>query len=519
MKKFSLWAAAAAFVLTFIGGVDTATAQRVDSAKLKRIEQISRQAFKNRLAKRGISNADELVVKDVLVDEVNNSHVKFRQTLKNIPVWGGESIVHLKSNEAIAAITDSFLANVLVSTEPNFSASDAIGMALGIERRSLSLTADPTADLWIFRGADRDHLAYRVQMQILDGTADTSMPVVFIDAQTGEKLYEYDNLQTASGTSLYSGTVTITTSKVGSTFYMEDLTKKIGTFDNRNSTASTYRFTDTNDIWNSTTQKAGVDAHYGAAKVYDYFKNVHGRNGIDGAGGPGYYTAAASSATKLISSKVHYGSNYNNAFWNGSFMTYGDGDGTTFSPLVTMDICGHEMVHGITERTAGLVYQNESGALNEAVSDIFGAMVERYVDGATNSNTWKIGEDAYTPATAGDALRYMNDTHRGGDPDHYSERYTGTADNGGVHTNSGIPNYAFFLLADGGTHHLGGSMTGIGADKAALIWYKALTTYMTSSTNFAGARTATLNAAASIYGSTSTEYSRVAQSWSLVGVN
>ena len=199
-------------------------------------------------------------------------------------------------------------------------------------------------------------------------------------------------------------------------------------------------------------------------------------------------------------------------------MTYGDGNGSTFSPLVTLDICGHEMTHGVTERTAGLVYSNESGALNEAMSDVFGAMVERYTEGE-NSNTWKIGEDAYTPATSGDALRYMNDTHRGGDPDHYSERYTGSADNGGVHTNSGIANFAFYLLAKGGTHHLGGSMTGIGADKARLIWYRALTSYMTSSTNFKGARTATLNAASALYGTGSAEYNAVASSWSLCGVN
>jgi Zn-dependent metalloprotease len=129
-----------------------------------------------------------------------------------------------------------------------------------------------------------------------------------------------------------------------------------------------------------------------------------------------------------------------------------------------------------------------------------------------------IGEDAYTPGTAGDALRYLDNTHRGSQPDHMSEYVNTTSDNGGVHTNSGIPNYAFYLLAKGGTHHLGGSMTGIGADAAAAIFYKALTTYMTSSTDFAGARTATLNAAAALYGSTSTQYTAVQNAWGLCGV-
>src|SRR5262249_1370417 len=160
-------------------------------------------------------------------------------------------------------------------------------------------------------------------------------------------------------------------------------------------------------------------------------------------------------ATPLITSVVHYGTRYNNAFWNGSSMTYGDGDGTAFSPLVTLDIAGHEMTHGVTERTANLTYAGEPGALNESAADVFGALVERRTRGESG-NTWKIGEDAYTPGTAGDALRYMNNTHRGGQPDHYSERYTGSADNGGVHTNSGIGNFAFYCLAKGCTHHLGG---------------------------------------------------------------
>src|SRR5207245_6235246 len=124
--------------------------------------------------------------------------------------------------------------------------------------------------------------------------------------------------------------------------------------------------------------------------------------------------------------------------------------------------------------------------INESMSDVFGAMTERYVRGES-ANTWLQGEDNYTPGVPGDAFRYMDDPHRASekgytvddDPDHYSERYTGTADNGGVHINSGIANKTFYLLAKGGTHHLGGSMTGIGADAAALIWYKALTTYMT----------------------------------------
>jgi Zn-dependent metalloprotease len=385
--------------------------------------------------------------------------------------------------------------------------------------------------LWVFRGQKRDRLVYRVQMRREDGSDETAMPIYFIDAHTGAKVWSYDNLQTqsatGSGVSLYSGTVSLNTYKSGTTFYLEDVGRKVGTFNFNNTTTTAARFTDADNLWDSTVQKAGVDAQFGAVKTYDYFKNVHGRNGIDGSGGPGS-TTSIDGVTRLITSRVHYSTNYNNAFWNGTVMTYGDGNGTTFSPLVSLDVAGHEMTHGVTERTANLTYSGESGALNESMSDVFGAMVERSVQGET-VNTWRIGEQIYTPATAGDALRYMDNPHlasNGGfttddDPDHYSERYTGTSDNGGVHINSGIANKAFYIVAKGGTHHLrpGVTLTGIGADDAAKIWYRALTSFMTSSTNFAGARTATLNAANALFGSTtSTQYKAVCEAWFTVGV-
>ena len=503
------------------------TPDEIETAK-----QISLEILRGKAARNLTAPNEDYRVEKVQIDELKMAHTRVKQTIDNVPVWEGEAIVHLKEDGALSTVTDDLKESVSVVTVVNFTARQAIKIAREMYQGSRFLTERPKADMWIFRGEDRDHLVYRVQMRREDGTEETAMPVIFIDAQTGEKVFEYDNLQTATGSSLYSGTVTINTSSVGSTFYMEDPTnRRQGTF-NMNNTGNTStgtggtqsRYTDTDDVWNTTAQRAGVDAHYGAAMTYDYYKNVHGRNGIDGNNGPGT-TTSASGGVPLVVSRVHFGSNYNNAFWNGSNMTYGDGNGTSFTPLVTLDICGHEMTHGVTERTANLTYSGESGALNESMSDVFGAMVERYAKGES-ANTWKIGEDAYTPGTAGDALRYMDNPHLAGnggytsddDPDHYSERYTGTADSGGVHINSGIANKAFYLLAKGGTHHRGGSMTGIGADDAAKIWYKALTSYMTSGTNFAGARTATLNAASALYGSTSAQYAAVGQAWCLVGV-
>ncbi|HZH89389.1 MAG TPA: M4 family metallopeptidase [Pyrinomonadaceae bacterium] len=527
-KPIFVIAISLAFVFALAMPRRDATAQRSGNSsasdKLARARDKALRVIEEHANRKGIAGRTDLNVKRVEADDQEKTHTRFEQTHKGVPVFGGEAIVHLNSDESVFAVTDDLIESVQVDTEPYRTTDEAVRVAVSDLGCESCLTAPPAVDMQILRREGNDYLTYRVQLRREDGTHETSMPVYFVDAKTGNVVWEYNNLQTATGVSLYSGSVTINTYYKSPSYYLEDISRKIGTFDNRNTTGSTYRFTDADNYWDSASQKAGVDAHFGAAKVYDYFYNTHGRRGIDGNGGPAYYTSA-DGVTGLISSKVHYGSGYNNAFWNGSYMTYGDGNGTTFSPLVTLDICGHEMQHGITERTANLTYSGESGALNESWSDVFGAMVERYTKGQT-SNTWKIGEQCYTPGVAGDALRYMDNPHAASnsgytaddDPDHYAERYTGTGDNGGVHINSGIANKAFYLLAVGGTHHRGGSMTGIGADAAAKIWYRSLTSYMTSSTNFKGARTATLNAAAALYGSGSTNYNAVAQAWNLCGV-
>jgi Zn-dependent metalloprotease len=502
---------------------NTGAQDELDNAK-----QISLGILRDRAAQRAIGNVDEFQVQKVEIDSLKMAHTRVRQTVGGVPVWEGEAIVHLNADGALSTVTDDLKELIAVNTQPNLSQKDAINLAVESYRGTAKLSESPTADLWVYRATDRDHLVYRVTTPRIDGSEGTSVPVTFIDAQTGEKVMEYNNLQTGSGSSLYSGTVTISTTSSAGTFYMEDTTRRMGTF-NMNSTGSETsgtggtqsRYTDTDDVWNTTIQRAGVDAHYGAAQTYDYYQAVHGRNGIDGNNGPGTTTSAVG-AIPLVVSRVHFGSTgrYNNAFWFNNQMSYGDGDGTTFTPLTTTDICGHEMSHGVTERTANLTYSNESGALNEATSDIFGSMVELRADGGViSADTWKIGEDAYTPGTTGDALRRMDNPNALGDPDHYSLRYTGTADSGGVHTNSSIANHAFYLMAAGGTNRVSGvTVTGIGTSAMERIWYRALTVYMTSGTNFAAARTATINAANDLFGSTSAQATTVAQGWCSVGV-
>jgi thermolysin len=496
-------------------------------------KQISLDFLRGRAAERAIGNADDFEIKRVEIDGLKTAHTHVRQRIGGVPVWEGEAIVHIAADGSVKGMTDALADNIAINTTPNFGEKEALRFAIGMYEGRAKLTDSPTIGLYIYRGEDRDHLVYRVETPRLDGSRGTSVPVVFVDAHTGERVDGYDNLMTGSGSSLYSGTVAISTSQSGANFYMEDTTRRQGTF-NMNNTGNTStgtggtqsRYTDADDNWTATNARAGVDAHYGAAKTFDYYQTVHGRNGIDGNYGPGT-TTAISNGVSIVASRVHFGSGYNNAFWYQNMMTYGDGDGSTFTPLTTIDICGHEMTHGVTERTANLTYAKESGALNESWSDIMGSMVELYADGGVvSSDTWKIGEEAYTPGTAGDALRRMDNPNAVGDPDHYTLRlYQGTCtasnanDQCGVHTNSSISNHAFYLIANGGTNRVSGvAVTGIGGTNAAKIFYRALTTYMTASTNFAGARTATLSAATDLFGASSAQYNSVATGWCAVGV-
>ncbi|HZI08007.1 MAG TPA: M4 family metallopeptidase, partial [Archangium sp.] len=250
-------------------------------------------------------------------------------------------------------------------------------------------------------------------------------------------------------------------------------------------------------------------AHLGT--TYQCYYQNFGRDSYNGAGAQ-------------MKSTVHYSTNYTNAFWNGTQMVYGDSNGTQSAPLgKSLDVTVHELTHAVTSSESNLTYSNESGALNEGMSDIFAAYCESWTLGwATPASVWMIGDDVWTPNTAGDALRYMaNPTQDGSSTDYYPTRYTGTSDNGGVHWNSGIANLAFKLLSTGGTHPRGVTttqVTGIGVQKAGAIFYRANRDLMTASTTFAQAKTYTETAAEQLYGAGAAEKTSVTQAWTAVGV-
>jgi Zn-dependent metalloprotease len=255
-----------------------------------------------------------------------------------------------------------------------------------------------------------------------------------------------------------------------------------------------------------TGDKAIDAAHDNAGLVHEFYKTVLGRDSIDGAG-------------MQMKSVVHFGQAFNNAYWDGEKMTYGDGDGETFSPLSQgLDVVGHEMTHGVTEHTAGLQYKNQSGALNESWSDVFGELIEQWAENRSGFGTvdaakgadWLIGEDVFTPGVQGDALRSMKAPGTGykGDPQpaHMKDYKRMSSDNGGVHVNSGIPNKAAYEAA-----------IKIGSEKLAKIWYKALTDYLKPNSSFTDAASATLAAANKLYGS-GAESQAITDAWTSVGI-
>ncbi len=335
---------------------------------------------------------------------------------------------------------------------------------------------------------------------------------VFVDAQTGEivavqnRIHEAD--VPASGTSLYDGTVNFVADSFTGGYRLRQAVNGVETFDLNNGTS----YSAATDIVSATTSftatdvQTGVQAHFGAEQTLEYFSSQHGRDSYDDAG------------TTLLS-YVSYSTNYVNAFWDGSRMTYGDGNGTTYNPLVSLDIVGHEITHGVTQFSAGLVYAYESGALNESFSDIFGEAIENF---ATGTNDWLMGEDI--GVGSGRALRSMSDPPAKGDPDTYlgTNWYAGSGDNGGVHTNSGVQNKWFYILSEGeaGVNDHGQSydVTGIGIADAGEIAYRNLSVYLTSSSQFIDAREGAIQSAIDLFGVDSQQHLSTIAAWDAVGV-
>ncbi|MDQ0990788.1 M4 family metallopeptidase [Streptomyces sp. V3I7] len=487
----------------------------------------------------GLTAAQGTSVRDVIVDNDGTQHVRYDRTYHDLPVLGGDFVVHLAPDGTYRSANRATKAPIsLASIVPQLSKAKASDIAVNALRAVnlgeilKQVTAKPQLVVDASHGTPR--LAYRTDVVAKDSLGNPVGRTVLTNADTGRQIDAWDNIETATGDgkSLYSGAVPLETTLSGSTYQMKDPTRGntyTGDAANKSdvcvltvciSRAPATLFTDTDNHWgtgdSADRASAAVDAQYGTDQTWDYYKNVHGRNGIAGDG-------------KGSFNRVHYGTNYNNAFWDDTCfcMTYGDGDGTQLGPLVSLDVAGHEMTHGVTSKTAALTYSGESGGLNEATSDILGSLVEFHANNSSDPGDYLIGEKIVRSGFGKAALRFMDKPSKDGKSADYWSSSVGNLD---VHYSSGVANHFAYLLAEGSGPKTvngvsydsptadGSTVTGIGRDKLGAIWYRALTVYMTSSTNYAGARTATLNAAKDLYGAGSTEYNAVAAAWSAVNV-
>lgn len=262
-----------------------------------------------------------------------------------------------------------------------------------------------------------------------------------------------------------------------------------------------------NDLYNKDHDEVAIDIHWGVSKSIDYYAEKFNRNSVDDDG-------------MVMFGLAHLGTKVENASWTGGWMQFGDGNNT---PFVSLGITGHELTHAVTQFSAGLIYQGESGAMNESFSDIFGVSIEFYAGKDSKNDIWMLGDELYTHGS----LRSMSNPKEQGQPDTYGgEFWIDPAnvgyDNGGVHMNSGITNYWYYLLAEGGegVNDLNNSYSikAIGLAKAEKIAYTTLTEYLSPSSNFSDMRQATLMATEDLYGLGSEEYKQVSNAWYAIGV-
>ena len=494
-------------------------------------------SFVNRAIGLSATATSKLMRKET--DDLGFTHFRYQQTLRNFPIEEAVYIYHVKDNKLLVAggfwLTDEALLAIDRKVNDKLTEKTALKAALkhvkadkfkwelaDEEDLLKAETGDKAAtyfpkgekvfvkftDEWNTEGV---RLAWKFNIYAHE---PVSRRDVYVDAENGRILFENEQIHTTdvvgTAATAYSGTKPMTSDNYATGGYrLRETGRGLGiqTFNLRKGTnyAAATDFTNTSATWATTgTDRYALDAHWGAETTYDYYKLKHSRNSIDNKG-------------FALKSYVHYSTNYVNAYWDGTRMTYGDGSGTT-TPLTAMDVCGHEITHGLTSFTANLTYSKEPGAMNEGFSDIFGTAIEFYSAPTTYAPNWTIGERMNL------TIRNMANPKQFGDPDTYkgTNWQTSSSDSYGVHTNSGVLNFWFYLLSVGktGTNDKGIAYTvaGIGIDKAAKIAFRALTVYMTASSQYANARTTSIQAATDLYGATSNEVKQTTNAWCAVAV-
>jgi Zn-dependent metalloprotease len=488
----------------------------------------AREALAAHEATAKVTKGDAFTPRTVVVAKNGAADVRFDRTYHGLPVYGGDLIVHLAPGGAYRSVDTATPART-VSTTPEIEPAKAASTSRGRLKGSVASAGKPHLAIWSTRTSSR--LVWETVVRGMRADRTPSVLHVLVDARTGQVVTRWDEVSTdlpagrtaarprpadvtpstaGTGRTINAGTVPLDLTQSGGTWTMRDPSHGNGTTTDLNhgtSGTGTIFSNTTGTFGDGTTgdpASVGADAHYGAAETFDYYKSVHGRNGIfdDGKGVP---------------SRTHYDNDYDNAFWDGTQMTYGDGPGNT-KPHIELDIAGHEMSHGVSGALVGWEENGETGGLNEGTSDIFGTMVEFFADNAHDRPDYEHDELITDPP-----LRNMyNPSLDGHSPNCYA------SDNGTLdpHYSLGPLTHWFFLLAVGsGDHGYGDSPTcdgstisGIGNNKADKIWYRALASYANSNEDYADARVDSLRAAADLYGPHCTEYDTVNAAWAAVDV-
>ena len=471
----------------------------------------------------GLDQRNSFAVNGIAPDPVlDGTDVRIYQYYQGVPVFGGQAILHLKGAH-VRSLTDGLLRKFELDPKPSLTPGEALALATRDLAPKGPFALPPTTELVVARlrtgsrlAPGQDALVYHIHLELENGVKETVHADYLIDAHSGAIAKRWDSLTSAGvGHSQYSGTVAISTTATSSGFELRDRARGDSgntVVDLAHGTGDSFAniVTSAGDEWgdgqnydggpttSTNGQTAAVDAAYGSQWTWDYYKNIHGRNGIDGNG----------TATSM---RVHYDTAYDNAFWSDSCFCMTFGDGSKFKSLEAIDVMGHEMSHGVCAATAGLQYYGESGGLNEANSDIHGTMVEFYSRGGSGAvigekgGNWTMGEQLET-AQFPTPLRYMYKPSKDGvSPDAWSSGIESL----NVHNSSGPMNRCFYFLSQGAsadprsdsaTQYLPLGMPGIGNDKAARIWYRAMVSYLTSGSGYAEARTACISAAKDLHG-------------------
>ncbi|WP_315112842.1 M4 family metallopeptidase [Clostridium intestinale] len=460
------------------------------------------------------STANDLQTLKLEKDSLGHTYAKFVQVINGLKVDGSMINVHFDKNGSIASVNGKLNKNKSVEKLGNKDITE--GEAIEIAKKQYtfdSLRNTPKVERVILTKDDKNYEVFKVNVSFISpiiGNYD-----VYIEVNSGnviqkENKMRFDGATTGKGIDVLGKTKNLNLFLSSGVYQMKDVSKAatngITTYSFNNGVDYMKLVTNNTNSFNTEAYKASVSAHYNAGKVIDFYKNLFNRNSLDNQG-------------MAIKSYTHYDVDYNNAFWDGYEMIYGDGDGEEFTYLSgDLDVVGHEMTHGVIDHTAGLYYHNQSGALNESMADVFGVLISTYDKyNVASGGTWKfspadwvIGDDIYTPNTPGDALRSLSNPMLYGQPDNMSiyqelpdiEYY----DWGGVHINSGVTNKAAYNIA-----------SSIGMEKTAKIYYRALTKYMSYYTDFVDARKCLVQAATDLYG-VGSEVSAVKSAFDSVGI-